>query len=64
MLSQVISNFLKITTGITQEGVPISSPWMYQDGSNSVKIKTIKDWNETTKNLISLWFPFQMKWVC
>ena len=34
-------------------------------GSNSSKIKAIKDWNKTTKkNSISLWSAFQTKWIC
>ena len=34
-------------------------------GSNSIMIKAIKDWNKTKKkNPISLWYPFQTKWIC
>ena len=54
ILSQIISNFLKISTGTTQ-GVPIkftlNVPRVTSKtyGSNSVKIKATRDWNKTTK---------------
>ena len=56
MFSQVISNFLKISTG-TMQGVPIfltlNLPRVNTEtyGSNSVKIKAIKDYNKTTKKI-------------
>ena len=52
--SQIISNFLKISADTTQGALFISSLNVTRVntetyGSNSIKIKSIKDWNKTTK---------------
>ena len=52
MLSQIISNFLKIITGITQ-GFILKIPRVNTETywSNSVEIEVIKDWKKTTKKM-------------
>ena len=56
MLSQIISNFLKISTGITQ-GVPISSPWTYLEqilklmGQTLVRLKQLKIGTKQSKKI-------------
>ena len=56
MLSQIISNFLKISTGITQ-GVPISSPWTYLEqtlklmGQTLLRLKQLKIGTKQSKKI-------------